>query len=228
MTNSSSSNATTKQKKELPSPKALLKTAGNNSKEAIRSAAERLFAAKGFRNTTLQDIAKASGANSALVAYYFGSKNGLLHSVIDEKLEALGEKSLKSLVQTKQDPTIEDIRLFLRAMFANLRADQIFHRIAQRVLVEGEEMRAEMVKRLWQPLFDLTGELITRIHKGKLTPHEIEVRCNIMCGILHGYAQLQSFLFPTLKSTEPNQKVLDDYESYFLDTLLDTICSANS
>jgi AcrR family transcriptional regulator len=53
------------------------------SKTTILDAAEQLFARQGFKATTIQHIARESKANSALIYYYFGDKEGLYRSVLD-------------------------------------------------------------------------------------------------------------------------------------------------
>jgi len=49
----------------------------------ILAAAQRVLADKGFTGLTLRAVAQESGANSAMVQYYFGSKDGLVEAMID-------------------------------------------------------------------------------------------------------------------------------------------------
>ena len=49
----------------------------------ILAAAQRALVEKGFAGLTLRAVAKESGANSAMVQYYFGSKDGLVEAMID-------------------------------------------------------------------------------------------------------------------------------------------------
>lgn len=49
----------------------------------ILAAAQRVLVAKGFPGLTLRAIARESGENSAMVQYYFGNKEGLIHAMID-------------------------------------------------------------------------------------------------------------------------------------------------
>lgn len=49
----------------------------------ILAAAQRVLVEKGFSGLTLRAIAKESGDNSAMVQYYFGSKEGLVEAMID-------------------------------------------------------------------------------------------------------------------------------------------------
>lgn len=53
----------------------------NNVREAVMKAAETLFASKGFRATSIRDIAQAANANPGSVSYHFKSKDGLLLAI---------------------------------------------------------------------------------------------------------------------------------------------------
>lgn len=49
----------------------------------ILSAAEQLFAEKGFEGTTVRDIAHMAGVNLAMISYYFGSKEKLFEALVE-------------------------------------------------------------------------------------------------------------------------------------------------
>ena len=49
----------------------------------ILAAAQRALVEKGFAGLTLRAVARESGANSAMVQYYFGGKDGLVEAMID-------------------------------------------------------------------------------------------------------------------------------------------------
>jgi TetR/AcrR family transcriptional regulator len=51
------------------------------TREAVLSAAERLFAEKGFANTSLRDISNSSGVSHPLIHHHFGSKEELYQAV---------------------------------------------------------------------------------------------------------------------------------------------------
>jgi len=67
----------------------------------ILSVAESLFASKGFEGTSVRDIAQAAEVNVAMISYYFGSKEKLLYSLIEERTERSG-LMLQDLYQNKQ------------------------------------------------------------------------------------------------------------------------------
>ncbi|HXG67238.1 MAG TPA: TetR family transcriptional regulator [Blastocatellia bacterium] len=49
----------------------------------ILAAAEELFAAQGYDGTAIREIAAAAGVNGAMIHYYFGSKEGLYHAILE-------------------------------------------------------------------------------------------------------------------------------------------------
>ncbi|MDJ1473014.1 TetR family transcriptional regulator [Cytophagaceae bacterium DM2B3-1] len=54
------------------------------AEERIKDAAQKVFLEKGFDGTTTRDIAKEAGVNSALMNYYFRSKEKLFCSVFSD------------------------------------------------------------------------------------------------------------------------------------------------
>ena len=55
----------------------------NESGARIFSAAEELFAARGFDGVSVRDIAERAGVNKALVFYYYGNKAGLFERILE-------------------------------------------------------------------------------------------------------------------------------------------------
>lgn len=60
-----------------PGAKKTPEPVGEDARTRILEAAHMLVGEKGFEATSIRDIAKVSGANPALVYYYYGSKDGL-------------------------------------------------------------------------------------------------------------------------------------------------------
>jgi AcrR family transcriptional regulator len=61
--------------------------AGEETRERILDAAERLFARKGITSTSMRALTAAAGVNLAAVHYHFGSKEALLDAVIERRAE---------------------------------------------------------------------------------------------------------------------------------------------
>lgn len=90
----------------------------------IVAAAEQLFAERGVDGTSLADINKAAAQrNRSAVQYHFGSKEGVIHAVLDkhtpgieqrrhamlDELEAEGDPELRSLVRALIIPVAEKL-----------------------------------------------------------------------------------------------------------------------
>lgn len=66
-------------------PYATLLAKGEDRKQLILSAAQRLLALNGWRSTTLAQIAGEAGVTSAGLLHHFESKEQLLHAVLDAR-----------------------------------------------------------------------------------------------------------------------------------------------
>lgn len=83
-----------------------------SSKEKLFRSAATLFAAKGFREVSVREIAAHANVNSALVGYYFRGKQGLFHEVYRAHTVPLSRermKRLKAIVKNGQKPSVEEI-----------------------------------------------------------------------------------------------------------------------
>ncbi len=64
------------------------------TEERIKEAAKTVFLEKGFDGTTTRDIAQAAGINSALMNYYFRSKEKLFQSIFNDMCTLMFEGML--------------------------------------------------------------------------------------------------------------------------------------
>lgn len=62
---------------------------GTSSRDRILQAAKRLFAAKGYENTSTMAIARLAGTSESQLIKHFGSKEGLLEGVFDQAWQRL-------------------------------------------------------------------------------------------------------------------------------------------
>ena len=66
--------------------------------------AEMLFSQKGFDGTSVRDIAEAAGINTAMISYYFGSKEKLMEEIFERKSLNIREKVDNLLKDEALDP----------------------------------------------------------------------------------------------------------------------------
>jgi AcrR family transcriptional regulator len=63
--------------------------ADHETRERLLTAAERLFADRGFKKVTVREICRAARANVAAVNYHFGDKLGLYREVLQSAIDAM-------------------------------------------------------------------------------------------------------------------------------------------
>lgn len=75
-------------RKQVPAKQVPAKRA-NNRNDALLDAAAHLFASKGYRETTMRDIAVVTGMLPGSIYYHYGSKADLLLAVYEKGVEGL-------------------------------------------------------------------------------------------------------------------------------------------
>ncbi len=90
-----------------------------DTKVKILDAAETLFAAKGFRGTTMRAITDKADVNLAAVNYHFGSKQSLLEEVIKRRIIPLNSIRKEKLEEVRdiarKKGRVPDIKLVMYA-----------------------------------------------------------------------------------------------------------------
>jgi AcrR family transcriptional regulator len=157
------------------------------TERAFLLAAAQLFAKKGYENTRTLEIAKAAGANEALILRYFGGKEGLLVSLLKD------EEALQIIVSEHGDSVCSDLEAMpivigkhglkgaLLEFFKNaqsiIQVKCPFMKIASsRALVDTEMasiVRDRLMDRQLQILSSRLKKLIEG-QKGKVTPRQLE------------------------------------------------------
>jgi TetR/AcrR family fatty acid metabolism transcriptional regulator len=99
-----------------------VKTAVADKREAILRAGVRVFAAKGFFNSKVADIAREAGIADGTVYLYFKSKDEILHSIFDRAMADFIEEGRREL-ESLEDP-VEKLRTIARLHLQRLSADR--------------------------------------------------------------------------------------------------------
>ena len=132
-----------------------------DSRTGILDAAERLFARRGFRSTTIKAIAGEAGGNTALLYYYFTDKQGLYHAVLERAFGGLiaeGEARLGADL----DPE-EAVRAFVALQAAYFgRHPNRPHLFVRELIDHGAEHAAGQLTRLAATLFRRLCAVIER------------------------------------------------------------------
>jgi AcrR family transcriptional regulator len=77
---------------------------GKDVRQRLVQAALKLFAMRGYHNTSISDILKESGCTRGLLYYYFSSKEELGYAAIDEYIRLFCQQGAASHLQTSEHP----------------------------------------------------------------------------------------------------------------------------
>jgi AcrR family transcriptional regulator len=84
---------------------------GEVTRSLLIDTAERLFAERGIDGVSPSDIkAEAGQRNSSVVAYHFGSMEGLVRAIVEVRHPELDADHERLLRQMESDETLEDVR----------------------------------------------------------------------------------------------------------------------
>ncbi len=131
-----------------------------DTKEAIINSAQKLFAAKGFKSTTVREIAKASGANIAMVYYYFETKEGLHRQIIESAFSSLSQQ-LTDCIDGYKNPK-ENLRCVIELYVNFFHKNRALHRIILREIASRPKHIEAVVKKYISKNLGMINGLLQR------------------------------------------------------------------
>ena len=159
-----------------------------DTKKAILTTAERLFAAEGVERASLRAITGEAGVNLAAVHYHFGSKEGLVRAVLARRLGPLTRRRLELLDRAERDGgSIDDVvRAFIEPALAMVRSEPGGHAFARFMLSASQDPKAEMREAVFAELRETIERFSTalRSHLPHLPETEIFWRFHFMIGVM--------------------------------------------
>jgi TetR/AcrR family transcriptional regulator len=119
----------------------MMVTAPDSSRrDQILDAAERLFAARGFARTTIKQIGREAGVNSALLYYYFADKDRLYREVLQRFVVRLVARTMSGTAGSS--PPDARLRAFVQAQAETLAENPHVPRLLVREMIEYDAAHA--------------------------------------------------------------------------------------
>ncbi len=211
-------------KKDLRRERELLRVSEN--RKFILETAESIFARKGYRQTTMDDIAEETQFSKATLYRYFRSKSDIFSEVILNTFQEARSELQK--IQKRQNSTETKLREVIRYMLSYYRCkENITHiffveptlmqkimkiDISDHVALSGKEQTipkdyVEIVIAIRQTITEIIEEGINSGDFRAVDPHEA---CTVFSSLLRGY----HFQWTTINddySVEESAKLLLDY-----------------
>lgn len=134
------------------------------TKDRLLKAASGIFAEKGFRDTTIQDICSAADANVAGVNYYFGSKENLYMEAWKAASLLMDEIYVKPVMKIPDPETRlkELIKHRVKHTFDDGPAGE-FRKLAFKEMGTPTESHDIIVKSFLRPMMDLLTRTVAEI-----------------------------------------------------------------
>lgn len=159
-------------------------------REEILSAAEKVFAAKGFFSTTMSDIAKEAEFGTGTLYKYFKSKEELYFTLIDEKVEEINP--LVNAELSQETSAVERIKKVLGLQFEFFERNRDFFRIytSERSRFEWT-VKDEFGKRIHEKMIAyiniLTEVMRQGVEGGELRPMNPMDLAHALVGIVNSF-----------------------------------------
>lgn len=129
----------------------------SKTRQKLIDIARQLFAKRGVANTTMSDIAVASGKGRRTLYTYFNSKEEVYSAVIESELERLSDK-LDEVAAMKMRPLDKVIEL----IYTHLS-------MIRETVVRNGNLRAEFFRNIW---------MVEKVRK-KFDDYEIDLFCKV-------------------------------------------------
>jgi AcrR family transcriptional regulator len=128
-------------------------------KEQILSAAEKLFALRGFDATSVRDICQEADVNVAMVNYYFGSKDGMFREMVAQKA-LYARVALEELVANKQLSPMQKMDLVIEHQVTRMFRQKSYTMV---IIREMSKDRGDGQRNILQEIFIPNMKLIKTI-----------------------------------------------------------------
>lgn len=159
-----------------------------DKRQAILDAATKLFCEFGFEGTTTRQISKESGANMAMINYYFGSKEGVFVEIMTERISGF-RIQLNSITQNKIS-AIEKLHLVIEGYVNRILAHASFHKMMYREfsLMQRPEMYDKIRNAMEQNFLIIENIVIEGINSKNFRKVDVRMLISTIIGTISNVA----------------------------------------
>jgi AcrR family transcriptional regulator len=191
---------------------------GTESRERILTAAETLFAQRGFKGTTTRDLAAAAGLHEAILFRHFPRKEDLYRQVLERKLSRNRGAALDEMAQAAA--ARHDRRFFetlARGLLTRFEEDAAIPRLILHSALEGYEppqVVTERQLRVERPTLDY---IVGRMKDGAFRQMDPEHAVVTFGAMLFGYIVRQHIVGMDAYRHHDREAVVESFVTIFLD-----------
>jgi AcrR family transcriptional regulator len=203
-----------------------LSKAGQKTADDILAAAEKLFAQKGFKGTTLKEVSEACGANTALISYYYGGKKGLRDAVFQKHIKRAGSGFDALYNREVESFDNESFKALISLFLEKGHEDATIFRLALWSMVDAGDLADRMAELMWQPFFDRLREIILHLTHYKLSPEEAELRVWALMATVQGFVQARWHTSNHVRVPSNKEIFFKNYRHLIIEDLVDSLLKA--
>jgi AcrR family transcriptional regulator len=152
----------------------------SNTKERLLTAATRVFADRGFKETTIRDICTRAGANLAAVNYHFGGKDKLYSAVLGNFISSAFSRFPLDVGVGADSPPEDRLKAYIRGFLYRLLGDgdPLYEKLGKLLMaeiLEPSEYFDTMSERYIGPTYETLKHIVAELLPG--ADEEIVHRC---------------------------------------------------
>lgn len=151
-----------------------MKTEKQNIEQTILEAAENLFLEQGFLKTTTAQIAKQAGCNSAMVHYYYRTKEQLFERIYGEKVGLVIENlsSVSGSAASLEERISQLIDVYFDFLSRNPKLPAFLLYEARQSSIVSEHINNRLRNAMSQIVTPIESDLRAGIAEGRIRPVE--------------------------------------------------------
>jgi AcrR family transcriptional regulator len=155
-----------------------------DKRQAILDAAEKLFCETGYEGTSTRQISKESGANMAMINYYFGSKEGVFVEIMNSRIAGFG--SQLKIINEDKISSLEKLHRVIEGYVNRILNNPAFHKMMHRELslTQRPEMYDKIKDAMSQNMQLMDRIIIDGIEDGSFNKVDVRMLIGTIMGTI--------------------------------------------
>lgn len=192
----------------------------NDCRNKLISTATRLFAERGLNGVSIRELSKAAGVSISMISYYFGGKEGLYSSVLQEQFSSF--EYIEEIKRTDAEP-LKKIEDYLRWIIVRHRNNSYLLRFYTSELTNPTRYFSSIV----QPAIGKVIQILINIIEEGVSNHDFRNDLNPVDTVLAMAGMVNYYFLSTLAtedfinhSPERDEELIRHYMDIFTKGIL--------
>lgn len=190
------------------------------AREQLLEAASQIMRDGDTMDLSLSELSLRAGLNSALVKYYFGNKNGLMHAVLDRDMGRI-VNDLNALV-AKDMPPEEKLKRHIGATINTYYAYPYLNRLLMRLIRDSAPVEAgRIAERYLRPISRAYDQLITDgVKAGKFRNVDPQLFYFTVTGAADRFFSARQVLKHCYDQNDMSEEMRDAYREHSVELIM--------